>query len=146
MTTDVAETPRNARPLRIGSPLRLLVIILCFMQPALQIFTTHAPHLAQLTAGDHVPSLPHHGITRIVVGQGKLKVLGADEITKDLGLIHTDAYRLVAHNMEPCIERASRDWKVRVIGCRDHHKVHAIVAIRFGFKHCLIGGVTTLVG
>ena len=58
---------------RICAPLGLLEI-LRLGEPILRVFDLHHADFADLSGGDHLSCLPHHGVARVVVREDKKRV------------------------------------------------------------------------
>src|SRR5258708_27058594 len=65
--------PPRPAPRRISAPNRLLLPrrFHCRRQPLLSVLHLHHADWPQLPGRDHLSRLPHHRITRVIVGQAK---------------------------------------------------------------------------
>ena len=120
----------GARPSWIGSPFGLLVSVGVDRQsqPILHVRRVDDPDVAEFASFDHFPSLANHRIAGIVKGHRENEPFRASELDQFRGFGKRRRERLVADDLNTCLEERFCDGKVKVVRGDDDGGLYAVGA------------------
>src|SRR5690606_330282 len=130
---------------RVVTPLRLLRARLrepCG-QPSLRILDDDLADVSQVAVSQHLASLLHHRIARIVVREGEDDVVAANETAELFGVLQLRGHRLVTDDVDASLDKSFRDRKMEEIWSHDGHEIDALVlrARSLSLGHLFVGTV-----
>src|SRR6266436_4752733 len=137
MRSNIPKRTCRSTPCRISPPNRLFLPrrLHCRGQPVLCVLHLHHACPPQLSRCDHLSRLPHHGVARVIVRQAKDQPALPHDLRKRQRIFHRRGQRLVANNVNPCLQERFSRPKMHVIRCHDRHRVNAVRPLRFRCCH-----------
>src|SRR3984957_6711488 len=137
MGSDVAKSAPRPTLLRISTPERLLLpgLLQRRGQPVLRVLHLNDSNLAKFSVGNHLPGLPDHGISGVVVSHGKEKAGAADGLSQAPRVFKSRRKRLVANDVDASLEKRLRRRVMQMVGSDNRNRVDAVFSARFLGSH-----------
>ncbi len=140
---NISQRARRTALRRIRAPYSLLLAggFKRRAQPVLRVLDLDHSNGSELALCDHLPRLPHHRISGVIVGEPKYPSGAPHCLRQLLRLFESGGERFVADYMDSGFKEGFGDLVMRIVGSNDRHRIDFVFARRLCAGHFRITAV-----